>query len=79
MGREPGWGGTNITLAELVAWARGWLRERPPKGGAETHQVSHEEICLCESTIGPLSLGKAVSNSGFSFCLFLSSVIMQKG
>jgi len=27
------------------------------------------ELCLCECTIGPLSLGKAVSNFGFSFCV----------
>lgn len=70
--------GTNLTLA-YVFWAQGWLRERPPKEGAETQPVSHEEICLCESTVGPLSLGKAVSNLGSSFCLLLSSVIMRKG
>lgn len=72
-------GATIITLPELTAWVRGWLQERPPDGAAETQKVSHEEICLCESTVGPLSLGKAVSNSGFSFCLLLPSVIMRKG
>lgn len=77
MGGEPGWR-VPTSHSELVAWARGWLRERPFDGGAETQEVSHEEICLCESAVGPLSLGKAVSNLGYSFCLLLSSVIMQK-
>lgn len=37
------------------------------------------KFCSCESTVGLLSLGKAVSNLGFSFFVLLPSVIMQKG